>query len=215
MKKVILAVLLVSFAAWGARVEQGDTSRKVYFVAVDSTDYVTRETSLSNSTAYYSIDGGAATEVSEPNIAAVDTTNMPGVFTFMLDVAGMTTLSAGVDEAELVVHIEADEMAPVTMVVEVFRGAADVVWDAARLDHTTAATTGAALSDAMTNVAGLNGDGASDFADTLLTTALAAYTTEGQVGDTLSDIETKVDTVDTVVDRIEADTEIIKTRRTW
>ena len=105
------------------RIKKGDTGRVVYFVAVDSTDLVARETSLTNIKVHYAIDeaDGSATAMTTPTATAVDTTNMAGVFALAIDEAGMVGLGAGVDEAELILHITADEMAPVTLSIEVFR----------------------------------------------------------------------------------------------
>ena len=99
------------------RLKQSDTSRVVYFVAVDITDLYTRETSLTNGAVWYSIDGGAQTSMTTPTMTHIAN----GVFKLAIDEAGIVTLGAGVDEAELVLHVTADEISPVTMVHEVFR----------------------------------------------------------------------------------------------
>ncbi len=101
------------------RIQADDILRTKNFIAVDNTDFVSRETSLTNVVVYYSLDGGAATIMTTPTVAAIDATNMPGVFKLAIDEAGMVTLGASVVSAELVIHITADEMAPVTISIVV------------------------------------------------------------------------------------------------
>lgn len=124
--RYIALILILTSLCFGARIEQADTARHITFVAVDATDYVTRETSLTNVAVYYSIDGGTATAMTTPTATALDATNMPGVFKLAIDEAGMVTLASGVDESELTLHITATEMAPVTLSAEVYRNAANV-----------------------------------------------------------------------------------------
>lgn len=102
------------------RIKEGDVNRVIYFVAVDATDLKTRETSLTNADVWYSNDGGSATQMTTPTITAVDATNMPGVFKLAIDEAGMVAIS-GTDEAEVVLHITADEMLDVTRVIDIFK----------------------------------------------------------------------------------------------
>lgn len=109
------------------RITEGDTSRSVYFVAVDSVDYVTRETGLASWVVYYSIDGGAATSVGSPTVSEVDSTNMPGVYKLALNVSGMVTLGAGVESGELVLHLSHTGAAPITRVLTVERGVSSLV----------------------------------------------------------------------------------------
>ncbi len=99
------------------RLKQGDTSRVIYFVAVDSVDLNTRETSLTSGAVWYSIDGGAKTDMTSPTITHVNN----GVFKLAIDEGLMVTIPAGVDSVELAVEITADEMATVTRTIEVYR----------------------------------------------------------------------------------------------
>jgi len=101
------------------RIASGDTARKVAFVAVDATDFSTRETGLSSFTVYRCRDGGTPAAMTTPTISELDATNMPGVYTLLVDED--TTIGAGNDEEELVLHITATGMAPVTLTVELFR----------------------------------------------------------------------------------------------
>lgn len=101
------------------RIASGDTSREIAFVAVDATDYATRETGLTGFTVYRSRDGGAATAMTTPTVTELDATNMPGVYTLLVDED--TTIGAGNDEEQMVFHVTASGMAPVTLTVQLFR----------------------------------------------------------------------------------------------
>lgn len=128
MKRFVLLIIILlslTVACIGVRIEQGDTSREISFIAVDSTDYITRETALSNTAVWYSVDGSSYAAMTTPTIAAANEINMPGVFWLSIDEEGMVTLPANIDEAELILHITADEMAPVSISCEIFRGFID------------------------------------------------------------------------------------------
>jgi len=103
------------------RIPSGTTNRYIYFVAVDSADLSTRETGLSSFTVYYEIANGTATAMTTPTVTEADATNMPGVYSLLIDESGMTTLTSGHDTAELVLHITQASMAPVTRVIEIYR----------------------------------------------------------------------------------------------
>lgn len=101
------------------RIPSGVTDQFIYFVAVNSTDLKTRETGLSSFTVYYSRNGGAATAISAPTVNETDSTNMPGVYELI--VSAGTTLDSGDDSQEMVLHITAAGMAPVTRTIEIYR----------------------------------------------------------------------------------------------
>lgn len=101
------------------RIASGDTGREVAFVAVDATDFATRETGLSSFTVYRMRDGGTPTAMTTPTVTEVDSSNMPGVYTLLVDED--TTIGAGNDEEEMVFHITHAGMAPVTQTVNLFR----------------------------------------------------------------------------------------------
>jgi hypothetical protein len=101
------------------RIASGSTDRKVGFVAVDSTDLKTREVGLATFTVYRSRDGGAATLWTTPTIAELDATNMPGVYVLTIDED--TTVAAGHDVEEFLVHVTHAGMAPVTRAIEIER----------------------------------------------------------------------------------------------
>ena len=101
------------------RVPSGSTDRYVYFVAVDATDFSTRETGLTTFTVYMSRNGGVAAAMTTPTINETDTTNMPGVYELLLDED--TTIAAGNDSEEMAIHITHAGMSPVTRTIELYR----------------------------------------------------------------------------------------------
>ena len=101
------------------RIASGVTDQYVYFVAVDATDFTTRETGLSSFTVYRSRNGGAAAAMTTPTINETDTTNMPGVYELLLDED--MTIDSGDEEQEMVFHITHAGMAPVSRAITLFR----------------------------------------------------------------------------------------------
>lgn len=101
------------------RFQSGIVDQYLYFVAVDSTDYVTRETGLSTFTVYRSRNGAAAAAYTTPTINETDVTNMPGVYELLLDED--MTIDAGDDSQDVVLHITHAGMAPVTLAFELYR----------------------------------------------------------------------------------------------
>ncbi len=96
-------------------------NRVVFFVAVDVVDLFTRETGLSSFTVDYVLDNGARAQMTSPTTAAIDDTNLPGLYSLLIDEAGMTNMDAANDSETLVLQIEHASMSPVTMKVEVYR----------------------------------------------------------------------------------------------
>jgi phage baseplate assembly protein W len=101
------------------RIPSGVTDQYIYFVAVDATDFTTRETGLSSFTVYRSRNGGAATAMTTPTINETSSANMPGVYELLLDED--MTIDAGDDSQEMVFHITHSGMAPVTRTIELYR----------------------------------------------------------------------------------------------
>jgi len=101
------------------RIPSGVTDQYIYFVAVDSADFTTRETGLASFTVYRSRNGGAAAAMTTPTINETDATNMPGVYELLLDED--MTIDAGDDSQEMVFHITHTGMAPVTRTIELYR----------------------------------------------------------------------------------------------
>jgi hypothetical protein len=101
------------------RIPSGKTDQYIYFVAVDATDLVTRETGLATWTVYRSRKGAAEVAYTTPTITQIDATNMPGVYALLIDED--TTIDSGSDSEEYCVHITHSGMAPVTRTIELYR----------------------------------------------------------------------------------------------
>lgn len=101
------------------RIPSGVTDQYIYFVAVDSSDLITRETGLSSFTVYRARNGAAAAAYTTPTIAEVSSANMPGVYSLLLDED--MTIASGNKSEEVVLHITQASMAPVTLVYELYR----------------------------------------------------------------------------------------------
>lgn len=101
------------------RIASGSTDKKVLFVAKDATDFTTNETGLSSFTVYRSRNGGTAAAYTTPTIAEIDATNMPGLYSLVVDED--TTITSGDDEESYVLRITHAGMAPVTIEIELYR----------------------------------------------------------------------------------------------
>lgn len=101
------------------RMPSGVTDQVIYFVAVDSTDLKTRETGLTSFTVYRSRNGGAATAYTTPTVTELSSSNMPGVYSLLLDED--MTIDSGDHSQEICLHITQASMAPVTRVIELYR----------------------------------------------------------------------------------------------
>ena len=183
------------------RIPSGVTDQYIYFVAVDSTDFTSRETGLSSFTVYRSRNGAAAAAMTTPTVNETDATNMPGVYELLLDED--MTIDAGDDSQEMVFHITATGMAPVTRVIELYRpkitagntldvtstGAAGIDWGNVENQSTSVdlSATSINLTDTATTVT--NQLTAATIADAVLDEALAGHTTAGTLGKAVADIE--------------------------
>jgi len=190
------------------RIPSGSTDRKIGFVAVDSTDLKTRETGLTTFTVYRSRNGGVATAMTTPTVAELDATNMPGVYTLLLDED--TTLTAGNDSEEMILHISQASMAPVTRTVEIYRpettegntldvtstGAAGVDWGNVENQSTSVTLSGTTVGTTTTNTDMVGTDNAllaasaptnfGDLAITLTTGKVTVGTNDDKTGYALS-----------------------------
>ena len=101
------------------RIPSGVVDQYIYFVAVDATDYVTRETGLSSFTVVRSRNGAADATYTTPTITEIDNTTMPGVYALLLDED--MTIGSGNDSEEVAIHITHSGMAPVTRTFELYR----------------------------------------------------------------------------------------------
>ena len=175
------------------RMVSGITDQYIYFVAVDATDFTTRETGLTGFTVYRSRDGGVAAAMTTPTINETDATNMPGVYELLLDED--MTIGAGNDSEEMVFHITVAGMAPVTRTIELYRAKTTV--------GTTATVVGTSINSNMITTGSGAISLASFQANSITASALAAdAVTEIQAGLATAAALT---TVDTVVDGIQTD----------
>lgn len=101
------------------RIPSGVADQVIFFIAVDQTDLKTRLTGLGSFTVYRARDTGAATAYTTPTVAELSAANMPGVYSLLVDED--TTIAAGNDSEEYVVHITQASMAPVTRSIELYR----------------------------------------------------------------------------------------------
>lgn len=162
------------------RVRSGDTSRAIYFVAVDATDFTTRETGLDTFTVVRSRDGGADATMTD-TVTEIDGTTMPGVYA--LDLDEDMTIGAGNDTEEMCFHITHAGMAPVTRTIELYRA------------KITAGRTLGIETDG--DLSGLKGDiiGAANIADNAIA---AEHIAAGAIGSS----ELATTAVDKIVDEI-------------
>lgn len=101
------------------RIPSGVTDQGFYFVAVDATDYVTRETGLATWTVVRSRNGAADATMTTPTVTEIDNTTMPGVYFLLCDED--MTLAAGDQSQAMTYHITHAGMAPVTREIELYR----------------------------------------------------------------------------------------------
>lgn len=103
------------------KIASGTTDQVIYFVCVDSADYVSRETGKTSGdfTVYRSRDGGAATAMTSPTVSELSSANCPGVYSLLLDED--MTIAAGNETEEMVFHITASGVAPITRTIELYR----------------------------------------------------------------------------------------------
>jgi hypothetical protein len=122
------------------RIPSGVSDQYIYFVGLDAEAPTQRKTGLSGFTVYRSRNGGASAAFTTPTVNETDVTNMPGCYELLLDED--MTIDAGDDSQEMLFHITATGMVPVSRVIELYRptpvGLADGVWDEAVDGATTA-----------------------------------------------------------------------------
>jgi hypothetical protein len=112
------------------RIVATDVNRKIYFYAVDASDFTTPEDSLTSGwTITWSIDGGSVTTYTSGGSPDTDTMiseadaggSTEGVYYVNIDVAAMVALTAGDDSYELMLHISHASVAPIVRTVEIYR----------------------------------------------------------------------------------------------
>lgn len=102
------------------RIVSGSSSNIIYFVAFSTADHVTRVSDLTSFDITWSLNGSTGTTVHNMTAAAANTTKMLGVYKLNLLDSTVTSIPAGMDSAELCLHIQSS-MDPVTRTVEIFR----------------------------------------------------------------------------------------------
>jgi len=101
------------------RLSSGTIDQFIYFVALDSADFTTRETGFSSFTVYSSLNGGAVTTFTTPTINETGSGTMVGVYELLVD--ENVTITSGNDEEELCIHITHAGMAPVSRTITIYR----------------------------------------------------------------------------------------------
>jgi len=174
------------------KLASGVTDQYIFFVCVDSTDYVSRETGKTSSdfTVYRSRNGGTATAMTTPTINEVDAANMPGVYELL--VSEDTTIAAGNQTEELCLHITATGIAPVTRTIELFR---------------PAVTAGETITVSGGHVSRVT------LCDTVTTNTDQRGTDSAATAANLSSLDGKVDVIDSIVDTILVDTNDLQTNQ--
>ncbi len=107
------------------RIKSGTTDQYIYFVAVDDTDFSTRETGLTGFSVVRSRNGSAITSMTSPSVLEMSAGSAPGVYRLLLDED--MTMTAGNDTEEMIFHITHASMAPVTRTIELFRNNVDAI----------------------------------------------------------------------------------------
>lgn len=111
------------------RIESGTVDQVVYFDA--------GAPGLSGFTVYRARNGAAAAAMTTPTVTEVDATNMPGVYSLLLDED--MTIGAGNTTEAMVFHVSAAGMSPKVIEVELFVGpsSADVLAIKSQTDKMT------------------------------------------------------------------------------
>ena len=170
------------------RIPSGKTDIYLYFVAVDATDLVTRETGLSTWTVQRSRNGAAEVAYTTPTITEIDATTMPGVYALLVDED--TTIASSSDSEEYCVHITHSGMAPVTRTIELYRRTA-TSGRTLSVDANSRVDVGSVLGTAQT---------AGDLAALITTVDDYVDTEIAAIQSTLSTINGKLDVIDDFLD---------------
>ncbi len=101
------------------KILNGSLDNIIFFVALDLTDGATRETGLTTWAVWYQLDGGTPAAMTTPTIVEIESTNMEGVYSLLIDEALMTQLADDKSE-ELVIHITHAGMREVTRYIEIY-----------------------------------------------------------------------------------------------
>jgi hypothetical protein len=122
MKRIVFGLALLCWSLGAAAqncIPSGVSDQYTYFVAVDSSDKVTREPGLSTFTVIRSRNGAADAAFNTPTVSEIDSSTMPGVYALLLDED--MTIAAGNDVEHMALHITHAGMEPVTKEICVAR----------------------------------------------------------------------------------------------
>lgn len=100
------------------RLPTGTADQYIYFVAVASSDRLTRQPGLTGFTVARSRNGATAVAYTTPTVVEVSASLMPGVYALLLDED--MTMDAGDYSQELCLHITRSGMEPVTRTIELY-----------------------------------------------------------------------------------------------
>ena len=99
------------------KINSGNITTRIPFLAVDSTDMLTHLTGLTSFTVYRARNGGVAAAMTTPTVTEADATNMPGLYWLLVDED--TIIDAGFIEQQMVLRISHAGMYPVEMCVQI------------------------------------------------------------------------------------------------
>lgn len=171
------------------RINSGKTDIYLYFVAVDATDYVTRETGLATWTVQRSRNGAAEVAYTTPTITEIDAANMPGVYALLVDED--TTLGGSSDNEEYCVHITHAGMAPVTRTIELYRRdtttLTSITVSGGAITTATNVTTVNGLAANVITAASMNADASEEIADAVWDEDATGHQTQGSFGQAIGD----------------------------
>lgn len=186
------------------RIPSGKTDQYIYFVAVDATDLVSRETGLSSFTVYRSRNGVAEVAYTTPTVTQIDATNMPGVYALLIDED--TTIASTSDSEEYCLHITHSGMAPVTRTIELYRrtvttGTTALVDANGRVDVIKVAGTTQTAGDLAAMITAVD-----DFVDTEIGTITTNLATANGKLDTIDDfLDTEIAAIKAKTDNLPTD----------
>jgi hypothetical protein len=161
-------------------IKKEDVTAKTVILAIDSTDHITPKTGLTITSVYYSLNGGTATVMTTPTVDELDATNMPGIYSILIDEAAMTAA-----EGELVITVSATGMDDVSKAIDIKTNTeGDVI---------------TALAVVDTNVDSILEDTNSTIPDTITTLTSNVATVDTNVDSILEDTNTTIpDTITTM-----------------
>jgi hypothetical protein len=102
------------------RIVSGATNAYLHFVAVSTSDHITRVTGLTSFNVYVAASSASTGSTMGLTVNEVNSTQMPGLYRVMLADSSAVTVGSGFDSREVCLHITSS-MDPVTRTYEVYR----------------------------------------------------------------------------------------------